>query len=304
MQVKDIPPTEITTAVFPVAGLGTRALPATKITPKEMLPVVDKPVIQYAVEEAIAAGMKEIVFVTAADKKSVERHFADQPELEAKLLAQGKHALYELIHGLLPDGVSLKAVIQQEARGLGHAVLCAHELVGDRPLAVVLPDDLIHNPGQNCLQQMLRQYRRLRNCVIAIEEVPPADTARYGIVEMQAGRHGYPRMISVVEKPAPEDAPSRHAIVGRYILTAGIWPALRQTPPGSGGEIQLTDAIAALLRDEEIHLCEFTGQRYDCGSKLGLLQANVALGLRHPQIGAAFARYLSGLKDASEATGE
>ncbi|MGI9229779.1 MAG: UTP--glucose-1-phosphate uridylyltransferase [Gammaproteobacteria bacterium] len=287
--------TQISSAIFPVAGLGTRTLPVTKITAKEMLNVVDKPVIQYAVQEAIDAGISEIVFVTAADKKSVEQHFADLPELEAQLLEKGKQDLYELIHAIVPQQVSIKAVIQEQPLGLGHAVLCARELIGEQPVAVILPDDLIINAGDNCLQQMLRQYQQLQCSVIATEEVPLQDTARYGIVEMQQGQQGYQKMLSIVEKPTPEAAPSRHAVVGRYILSAGIWRELQQTSAGSGNEIQLTDAIAGLLQHEEIYLCDFAGRRYDCGSRLGLLQANVELGLTHPQLGAEFARYLAGL---------
>ncbi len=287
---------KITKAVFPVAGWGTRTLPATKITAKEMLPIVDKPLIQYAVEEALAAGIDEIIFVTAEGKHTIAQHFAPAPKLEARLQRQGKQDACELVHDIVPAHVSVKAVIQEEALGLGHAVLCAHELVGDAPVAVLLPDDLIHNEGAGCLAQMLAQYERVQASLVAVEQVPQQDIAKYGIVEVQQTAVGLPAMRSIVEKPAPEAAPSNLAVVGRYLLSARIWRHLERTGADGGGEIQLTDAIARLLLEETVYLCEFAGQRYDCGSKLGLLKANVALGLEHPETGAAFSRYLSALR--------
>lgn len=282
-------------AVFPVAGLGTRTLPATKALAKEMLPLVDKPVIQYAVEEAISAGIKEMIFVTAASKQIIENHFSQDLPLERALAERGEAGLLHSVQNLLPDDVACQYVVQEAPLGLGHAVLCAKELVGDEPFAVLLPDDLIFHHGQSCLQQMLALYQTVGASVIAVKNVARRDTSKYGIVEIDDSDAEHKKLKSVVEKPAPAVAPSTLAIVGRYILTPRIMALLAHTGRGAGNEIQLTDAIAALLREEEIYLCEFVGERSDCGSILGYMQATVEYAIRHKQIGADFRDFLRGL---------
>ena len=286
---------KITKAVFPVAGLGTRTLPATKVLAKEMLTVVDRPVIQYAVEEALNAGIRELIFVTAEEKEIIRHHFQSNVKLERELERRGKLELLEVVRDIPPHGTGCHYVMQPEPLGLGHAVLCAKPLVGDEPFAVILPDDLIHSPGRNCLQQMMEIYRDRNAGVVAVENVVRAQVSRYGIVETGRDTDGARTMKSVVEKPAPEDAPSTLAVVGRYIFTPGIMPVLETTPRGAGNEIQLTDAIAALLGKEDVYLCEFEGTRYDCGSIPGLAQANVEYALRHGAIGAEFEAYLADL---------
>lgn len=281
-------------AVFPVAGLGTRFLPATKASPKEMLPIVDKPLIQYAVEEAVAAGVKELIFVTGRGKRAIEDHFDQAVELEMALSRSGKSRLLAEVRGILPRGVSCVFVRQAEPLGLGHAVLCAQPAVGNEPFAVLLADDLIHAEVP-VLAQMERVYRETSQSVIAVAKVSRAEISRYGVVAIP-GRSKSPHMISgIVEKPPAAKAPSRLGVVGRYILTPGIFRELQKSGTGSGGEIQLTDAIARLQQRESVLALEFEGRRYDCGSKLGYLEANVELGMRHPEIGAAFRRYLQGL---------
>lgn len=278
-------------AVFPVAGLGTRFLPATKASPKEMLPIVDKPLIQYAVEEAIAAGITELIFITGRGKRAIEDHFDQAAELEQALLRGGKKGLLALVQGILPRGVSCMFVRQAEPLGLGHAVLCAQAAVGDEPFAVLLADDLIASRVP-ALAQMERLHRRSGTSVVAVTPVPKAEISRYGVVAL-APRSRSPHVITgIVEKPPAAQAPSRLGVVGRYVLTPGIFTELRRSPPGRGGEIQLTDAIARLQRHEVVHALEFEGRRYDCGSKLGYLEANVEFGMRHPEIGTAFRRYL------------
>lgn len=281
-------------AVFPVAGLGTRFLPATKASPKEMLPIVDKPLIQYAVEEAVAAGVKELIFVTGRGKRAIEDHFDQAVELEMALSRGGKSKLLAELRSILPRGVSCIFVRQAEPLGLGHAVLCAQPAVGNEPFAVLLADDLIHAEVP-VLAQMERLHRESKNSVIAVQQVPKAEISRYGVVAVPA-RSKSPHVISgIVEKPPVAKAPSRLGVVGRYILTPAIFRELRKSGAGSGGEIQLTDAIARLQQQEPVLAYEFEGRRYDCGSKLGYLEANVELGLRHPEIGTAFRRYLNAL---------
>ncbi len=287
--------TEITKAVFPVAGMGTRFLPVTKATPKEMLPIVDKPLIQYAVEEAIAAGIKELIFVTSSSKRAIEDHFDTHYELEMKLIASRKDQLLSIVRQILPEGVSCVYVRQSEALGLGHAVLCAQPVVGDEPFAVILADDLIDGGKQNCLMQMCDVYARRACSLLGVEQVPLEETNKYGIVKTGAVREHLARIEAIVEKPSPAQAPSTLAVVGRYLLTPRIFHFLRSTQRGSGGEIQLTDAIAALLLEEEVLAYQFIGKRYDCGSKLGYLQATVEYALKHPEVSDEFGLYLESL---------
>ena len=280
---------KVKTAVFPVAGRGTRFLPATKASPKEMLPIVDKPLIQYAVEEAIAAGATKLVFVTGASKRAIEDHFDTDPELERALTEAGKDELLATIRDIVPEGVSCVYIRQGEPLGLGHAVLCARPAVGDEPFFVHLADDLIAgDPG--CLAQMADEYEDHGGSVIAVETVPHKDTSSYGIVAVDASdRH---RITQIVEKPAPEKAPSNSAVVGRYLLKPEIFDKLENTGRGAGGEIQLTDGIADLLDDSAVYAYSFSGVRYDCGSKLGYLQATVAYGLEHPDTGERLRKHL------------
>ncbi|MGD0959789.1 MAG: UTP--glucose-1-phosphate uridylyltransferase GalU [Methylomonas sp.] len=283
---------KITKAVFPVAGLGTRSLPATKAVAKEMLPVVDKPLIQYAVEEAIAAGVETMIFVTGRNKNSIPDHFDKSYELEKELEKSGKTELLKMLRDLLPAHVSCAFVRQAEALGLGHAVHCAKHLVGDEPFAVLLPDDLIEDGNRGGLKQMVDLFAAEQCSILGVEPVNPLETHKYGIVEHTVTAPRVGRLSSIVEKPKPEVAPSNIAVVGRYILTPAIFSKIETTGRGAGGEIQLTDAIAALMQDEKILSYEFEGRRYDCGSKFGFLQANVEYGLLHPEIKAEFAQYL------------
>lgn len=286
---------EINKAVFPVAGLGTRTLPATKVLAKEMLTLVDRPIIQHAVEEALGAGIRELIFVTAEAKRIIRDHFQPNERLERELEQRGKQELLELVRNIPPPGTACRYVIQHEPLGLGHAVLCARSLVGDEPFAVILPDDLVHHSRHTCLQQMAEIYREKNASVVAVENVALDQVSRYGIVETVSDADGAKKMKSIVEKPAPDKAPSTLAVVGRYIFTPGIMPLLETTPGGAGNEIQLTDAIAALLGTEDVYLCEFQGRRYDCGSILGLMKANVEYALRHEAVGAGFRSYLDDL---------
>lgn len=284
--------TTVRKAVFPVAGLGTRFLPATKVIPKEMLPVVDKPLIQYAVEEAMQAGIDELIFVTRDDKASVIEHFRKAPSLEEELTEKKKQDLIKCINYFSDCNITLKSVIQEKPLGLGHAVLCAMAAVGNEPFAVILADDLIHNPKQGCLAQMVSVFTEKNSSVIAVETVPKEDTNKYGIVSTQKQQNDLGLLSAIVEKPDPDKAPSNLAVVGRYILTPGIFRQLQSTPKGAGGEIQLTDAIAALMQEEQVYCLEFKGKRYDCGSKTGYLQANIEYALEHPELGRDFAGYL------------
>lgn len=285
----------INKAVFPVAGLGTRTLPATKALAKEMLTLVDRPIIQHAVEEALSAGITELIFVTAESKQVIRDHFRPNPKLERELAQRGKQELLERVKNIPPSGIDCRYVIQQEPLGLGHAVLCARALVGDEPFAALLPDDLVHHPETTCLQQMMEIYRDRNASVVAVENVALEQVSRYGIVQTAVAPDGAGRMKSIVEKPAPEEAPSTLAVVGRYIFTPSLMPLLETTPRGAGNEIQLTDAIATLIEKEDVYLCEFQGRRYDCGSILGYMKANVEYALRHETIGPEFAAYLDDL---------
>ena len=289
----------ITKAVFPVAGLGTRFLPATKASSKEMLPVVDKPLIQYAVEEAVAAGITQMVFITGRNKRAIEDHFDKAYELETELQARGKLKMLEQVQDIVPKHVSCIYVRQTEALGLGHAILCARPVVGDAPFAVILADDLIDaNPP--VMKQMVDVYARERCSLLAVQTVPSEETSSYGIVKTELGERGMHRIIGIVEKPRPENAPSNLAVVGRYVLTPEIFGHLEKVKPGASGEIQLTDGIAALLRDQRALAYEFQGVRHDCGSKLGYLQANVLYALRHPGIGNDFSAFLDSLPPKSK----
>jgi UTP--glucose-1-phosphate uridylyltransferase len=284
-------------AVFPVAGLGTRFLPATKASPKEMLPIVDKPLIQYAAEEAEKAGVDQLVFITGRNKRSIEDHFDKAYELESELESAGKDKLLDIVRNVLPPSATCVYVRQAEALGLGHAVLCAKSVIGNEPFAVILADDLIRSPGKGVVAQMADVYARYGCSVLSVEEVPREQTKQYGIVQVEPGPDGELRVVSIVEKPAPADAPSNLAVVGRYLLTPRIFEKLEQTQAGTGGEIQLTDAIAALLQDEPVIAYPFEGKRYDCGSKLGYLEATVEYGLAHPELGEQFSAYLRAFRD-------
>jgi len=288
--------TKIRKAVFPVAGLGTRFLPATKASPKEMLPVVDKPLIQYAVEEAVAAGCDQLIFVTSSSKRAIEDHFDKTYELEAELEAKGKDKLLQLIKDIVPSHVSCIYLRQAEALGLGHAVLCAKPVVGDEPFTVILADDLIDNESNGCVKQMVESYEKHASSILAVQQVEKDETDKYGIVSLENNSDDDGFITGIVEKPAPADAPSTLAVVGRYILNPRIFHFLEKTQKGAGGEIQLTDGIADLLADEKVFAYPFEGTRYDCGSKLGYLQANVELGMKHPEVGAEFTEYLNSIK--------
>lgn len=283
-------------AVFPVAGLGTRFLPATKASPKEMLPIVDKPLIQYAVEEAVAAGIDTMIFVTSRTKRAIEDHFDKAYEMETELAMRGKTEVLKILQDVVPPNVTCVYIRQAEALGLGHAVNCAASVVGDEPFAVVLADDMIDNGPRGCLKQMVEIYDEWQCSILGTEKVHPSETASYGIVDAQSIRPGLAKLDGIVEKPKPEDAPSNQAVVGRYILTPGIFERLDNVKRGAGGEIQLTDAIAMLLQDEPVLSFEFEGKRYDCGSKLGYLMATVEQGLKHDELRESFKAYLSGLK--------
>ena len=282
-------------AVFPVAGLGTRFLPATKASPKEMLPVVDKPLIQYAVEEAWAAGIQQMIFVTGRSKRTIEDHFDVAFELEAELTAANKTALIDLVQSVVPHGMNCAFVRQPKMLGLGHAVLCAEHLVGNEPFAVLLADDLMVGDPP-IMAQMAEQFQRLGRSILAVQEVPLEQTKRYGIVAGEMAGSGIMQVSEIVEKPAPEVAPSRMGVAGRYVLTPGIFEKIRQQSKGAGGEIQLTDGISALLKEEAVYAFQYKGKRYDCGSKEGFLQATVELALQHPEVGSSFRDYLKTLK--------
>ncbi len=285
---------KITKAVFPVAGLGSRFLPATKAQPKEMLPIVDKPLIQYAVEEAVEAGITEMIFITGRNKRAIEDHFDKAYELESELEAAGKVKLLETIRHVVPKHINCVYVRQAEPLGLGHAVLLAKPLVGDEPFAVLLADDFMDvEPGQkNVMAQMTAMYEREGKSLLAVQDVPRPETRQYGIVSGSAYGDRLELMSGIVEKPAPEDAPSTLAVVGRYVLTPAIFERLENIGTGAGGEIQLTDAISALLQQEQILAYRYEGQRFDCGSKLGYLKAAVAMGFKHKEVGSGFAQFL------------
>jgi UTP--glucose-1-phosphate uridylyltransferase len=285
-------PQALRKAVFPVAGFGSRFLPATKASPKEMLPIVDKPLIQYAVEEAAAAGITDMIFITGRHKRAIEDHFDTAYEIESDLQAKGKRALLEVVQGVLPPGCRCIYTRQPEPLGLGHAVLCAQPVVGNEPFAVLLADDLI-DARPAVTAQMARHFAAEGCSILGVMEVPRAQTSSYGIVSTERPGAELSPIRAMVEKPRPDDAPSTLAVVGRYVLTPRIFDKLAALQPGSGGEIQLTDGIAALLHDERVMAYRFAGRRFVCGSKLGYLQATVELGLKHGEVGAGFARYLA-----------
>ena len=282
---------KITKAVFPVAGMGSRFLPATKATAKEMLPVVDKPLIQYAVEEAVAAGITDMVFITGRNKRAIEDHFDKAYELEATLEAQGKTELLRLVQSVVPKHVNCIYIRQAEPLGLGHAVLCAKPVVQDEPFAVILADDLIDGTPP-IVKQMVDVFSKHQCSILGVQDVPRAHTKQYGIVSSTNLEMNVERVHGIVEKPKPEVAPSTLAVVGRYILTPRIFHHLESIQPGAGGEIQLTDGIAELIKEEQLLAYRFSGIRYDCGSKLGYLQAQVAFGLKHHELRQDFAAYL------------
>ena len=286
-------PAPIRFAVFPVAGRGTRFLPATKASPKEMLPIVDKPLIQYAAEEALAAGARQLVFITGSSKRAIEDHFDSDPELERALESQGKKDLADALRGILPADAACIYIRQPAPLGLGHAVLCAHPVVGSEPFFVHLADDLI-DAKVPVLAQMRDRYQQSGGSLVGVQQIERSETSRYGIVATDAPNGDLARVRRIVEKPKPAEAPSDLAVVGRYLLSGSIFEKLRTIGRGAGGEIQLTDGIAALLADEPVYAYRFDGKRYDCGSKLGYLEATVEYGLRHPELGEQFAQYLEG----------
>jgi UTP--glucose-1-phosphate uridylyltransferase len=290
-------PAKLRKAVFPVAGLGSRFLPVTKASPKEMLPIVDKPLIQYAVEEAAAAGITEMIFVTGRNKRAIEDHFDKAYELETELERKNKDALLDMVRSVLPEGVRCIYTRQAEPLGLGHAVLCAQAVVGNEPFAVLLADDLI-DADPPAMSRMAEVFRESGASLLGVEEVPREQTQSYGIVTIERMQGDNARIRSIVEKPKPAQAPSNLGVVGRYVLTPKIFEVLAEVVPGAGGEIQLTDAISALLVHEPVLAVRLPGRRYDCGSKLGYLEATLEYGLRHPETGPAFARYLKSRKDA------
>jgi len=287
---------QIKTAVFPVAGRGTRFLPATKASPKEMLPVVDKPLIQYAAEEALRAGADKLVFITGSSKRAIEDHFDTDHELEEALKAQGKEDLLKLLKDIVPSYASCIYIRQPSPLGLGHAVLCARPVVGNEPFFIHLADDLI-DAEVPCFKQMADVYAKHGGSVLGVEPVAPSETDKYGIVSTEDKHGRLAKVRQIVEKPRPQNAPSNLAVVGRYLLSPRIFDKLEHTGRGAGGEIQLTDAIADLLIDETVFAYEFEGKRYDCGSKLGYLQATVEFGLKHENLGVPFAKYLAGLTE-------
>ena len=286
---------KISKAVFPVAGLGTRFLPATKASPKEMLPVVDKPLIQYAVEEAIAAGITEMIFVTGRNKRAIEDHFDKAYELEAELEAAGKQQLLELVREVIPKSVNCMYIRQPQALGLGHAVLCARPIVGDDPFAVLLADDFMQGEAgsSGVMAQMTAEFTRQQCSLLGVQDVPRENTRQYGIVSTEPFAERLEKVKGIIEKPAPEKAPSTLAVVGRYILTPRVFSCLEKLGKGAGGEIQLTDGIEALMQYETVLAYRYRGRRFDCGSKLGYLQASVEIGLQHAETGAAFADWLT-----------
>ncbi len=288
---------KIRKAVFPVAGLGTRFLPATKASPKEMLPIVDKPLIQYCVEEAVAAGIDTMIFVTGRTKNVIMDHFDKAYELENELTIRGKTEILKMVRGMVPPNVSFVFIRQPEALGLGHAVLCAKSAVGNEPFAVILADDLIANSddGEGCMAQMVKQYDKNQCSILGVERVNPQETDKYGIVKTKEISPSIGQVEMIIEKPAPERAPSNLGVVGRYILTPAIFDKIETTERGAGGEIQLTDAIASLMHDEQVLAYEFKGKRYDCGAKLGYLQATVEYGLQHKELKDDFREYLKHL---------
>jgi UTP--glucose-1-phosphate uridylyltransferase len=289
----------ITKAVFPVAGLGTRFLPATKANPKEMLPIVDKPLIQYAVEEAIKAGITELIFVTSSTKRAIEDHFDTHFELEHRLKSTQKNDLLNLVQNIVPEGVNCVYVRQPQALGLGHAVLCAEKVVGNEPFAVLLADDLI-DASPCCLSQMVNLYNETQQSVVAVQHIEPEESRKYGVIAIDSKWRSGDSIENIVEKPAPSLAPSNWGVVGRYVLSAEVFTKLKELSPGSGGEIQLTDAIQKLIPSYGVRAWSFDGVRYDCGSKLGYLKATIAFGLKHPEVMSDFRTYLQEVANTPE----
>ncbi len=287
---------KIRKAVFPVAGMGTRFLPATKANPKEMLAVVDKPLIQYAAEEAVAAGIDTLIFITGRNKRSIEDHFDKAYELESELKSSGKDTMLGMVQNVLPGEVNCIYIRQSEPLGLGHAVLCAKPVVGDEPFAVILADDLIHDDDSGCLAQMVDVYEKQNSGVVGVQIVDQQDVRSYGVIAGEKVSDDLWNVDTFVEKPDPEDAPSNVAVVGRYILEPSIFDILEKTGKGAGGEYQLTDALATQAKNEKLMAYQFKGKRYDCGSKLGYLEATVEYALRHPKVGESFKQYLDSLK--------
>jgi UTP--glucose-1-phosphate uridylyltransferase len=292
--------TKITKAVFPVAGLGSRFLPATKAQPKEMLPIVDKPLIQYAVEEAVEAGITEMIFITGRNKRAIEDHFDKAYELEAELEAAGKDTLLQMVREVIPKHVNCMYIRQPQALGLGHAVLCARPIVGDDPFAVLLADDFMQGErgGPGVMAQMAATFEREQASLLAVQDVPRENTRQYGIVSTEAFGDRLEKVKGIIEKPMPDKAPSTLAVVGRYVLTNRIFSCLEKLGKGAGGEIQLTDGIEALMQYETVLSYRYKGRRFDCGSKLGYLQASVEIGLQHAETGAAFADWLANRQSA------
>lgn len=286
---------KVTKVVFPVAGMGSRFLPATKASPKEMMPVVDKPLIQYAVEEAVGAGMTDMIFITGRNKRAIEDHFDKAYEVESELAARGKSDLLKIVREILPKNINCIYIRQAEPLGLGHAVLCAKPVVGDEAFGVILADDLIDGDPP-IMRQMVEIQQRLQCSLLGVEQIPLEHSGRYGIINPRPLENNLDEVIGIVEKPSPEVSPSRIAVVGRYILSPRIFFHLENLKPGSGGEIQLTDAIESLLREERVLAYRFHGTRYDCGSKIGYLAATIAFGRKHPEIGAEFEQMLARLK--------
>ncbi|MCL5260651.1 MAG: UTP--glucose-1-phosphate uridylyltransferase GalU [Gammaproteobacteria bacterium] len=287
---------KIRKAVFPVAGLGTRFLPATKANPKEMLPIVDKPLIQYAAEEAVAAGITQLIFVTNLSKRAIEDHFDSNYELEAKLVESGKHELLSMLRNMLPPNVSCVYIRQHVPLGLGHAVLCAKDVVGDEPFAVLLADDLIDGGNKSVLAQMIDVYNKVDSSVLAVKKIDANETEKYGIVGLVKPElviNEFTKITTIIEKPKPKDAPSHYASIGRYILTPRVFDFLGNTSKGAIGEIQLTDGIDKLLTEQSVYGYAFSGDHFDCGSKLGYLEATIAYGRKHPEVGARFEKYLT-----------
>ena len=283
-------------AVFPVAGLGTRFLPATKANPKEMLPIVDKPLIQYAADEAIEAGIDTLIFIIGRNKRAIADHFDKAYELEIELENKNKHKLLKIARDVVPPHVNCIFIRQAEALGLGHAVLCAEPAVGNEPFAVILADDLIKTEGLNCMEQMIEVYNEYQGSVIGTETINIKDSSKYGMVAGTEIKKGISQLEQIIEKPDPENSPSDQGVVGRYLLTPGIFEKLRTTGQGAGGEIQLTDAIAELINDEKVYAYSFEGRRYDCGSKLGYLEATVDYALCHDEVKDDFCAYLKTLE--------
>lgn len=291
---------QIKKAVFPVAGMGTRFLPATKANPKEMLPVVDKPLIQYAAEEAVAAGVDTLIFVTGRNKRSIEDHFDTAVELENELEAKNKQKMLQVVRDIIPDHVKCVFIRQSQALGLGHAVLCARPVVNNEPFAVILADDLINFSDEPCLKQMVDVFGYQQCSILGTQAVPKETVSSYGIVDGQEMQPGLMEVSGIVEKPPIDEAPSNVAVVGRYILTPRIFDLLQRTQKGAGGEIQLTDAIASLLKEQRVLSYNFKGRRFDCGSKVGYLKAQVEFALAHDEVGAEFREYLTELISTDE----